>query len=78
MVHIDQADVCRGRRTVLVLGKSRVYDGFQDVCTRGDTCCWEGSGRVLHPWVPSGEREFGFRYHDLDIYACALAESDIV
>ena len=63
---------------MLVLGKSRVYDGFQEVCTRGDTCRWEGSGRVLHPWVPAGEREFGFRYHDLDIYACALAESDIV
>ena len=78
MVRMVRAGVYRGGRTVLVLDACRVYDGFQGYGREWMSVEERDSALALHPWVPYGERESSFRYHDLDIYPSDLSGSYIV
>jgi len=53
---------------VLVLGEYRVYDSFQGYERERMPVAGRGASLTLHPWDPSSGREFGFRYHGIDIY----------
>lgn len=62
---------------MLVLGEYSVYDGFPGI-EESSTCPKAGSFPDATSLRPSGGREFGFRYHGIDIYRSDGSGNDIL